>query len=50
MTITEIKELVDKTKDYTKDEMYNVSTHLKFFDRVNYVAWVEKLLGIKLAL
>jgi hypothetical protein len=50
MTINEIKELVENTKGLTKDEMYNVSTHLKFFDRVNYVAWVNKLLGIKLAL
>ena len=50
MTINEIKELVDKTKGLTKDEMYNVSTHLRFFDRVNYVAWVNKLLGIKLSL
>ena len=50
MTINEIKELVENTKELTKDEMYNVSTHLKFFDRVNYVAWVDKLLGIKLPL
>ena len=50
MTINEIKELVENTKELTKDEMYNVSTHLKFFDRVNYVAWVDKLLGIKLSL
>lgn len=49
MTILQIKELIEKTKDSTKDEMYNVSTHLKFFDRVNYVIWVEKLLGIKLS-
>jgi len=44
MTISEIKELVENTKELTKDEMYNVSTHLKFFDRVNYVAWIEKLI------
>jgi len=50
MSIPEVKELVDKTKDLSKDQMQNVSTHLKFFDRVNYVAWVEKLLGIKLYL
>ena len=50
MTINEIKELVENTKELTKDEMYNVSTYLKFFDRVNYVAWVDKLLGIKLSL
>ena len=50
MTINEIKELVKNTKELTKDEMYNLSTHLKFFDRVNYVAWVDKLLGIKLSL
>lgn len=50
MTIPEIKELVDETKDLTQDQMQNVSTHLHFFDRVNYVAWVEKLLGIKLYL
>jgi hypothetical protein len=50
MTINEIKELVEKTKHLNKEEMYNVSTHLKFFDRVNYVAWVNKLLGIQLAL
>ena len=48
--INEIKELIENTKELTKDEMYNVSTHLKFFDRVNYVAWVDKLLGIKLSL
>ena len=50
MTINEIKELVEKTKHLNEEEMYNVSTHLKFFDRVNYVAWVNKLLGIQLAL
>ena len=50
MTINKIKELVENTKELTKDEMYNVSTHLKFFDRVNYVAWVDELLGIKLPL
>jgi len=50
MTINEIKELVEKTKHLNNDEMYNVSTHLKFFDRVNYVAWVNKLLGVQLAL
>ena len=50
MTINEIKELVEKTKHLNEEEMYNVSTHLKLFDRVNYVAWVNKLLGIQLAL
>ena len=50
MTIPEIKELVNETKDLTQEEMQNVSTHLHFFDRVNYVAWVEKLIGIKLHL
>ena len=50
MSISEIKELVDETKDLTQDQMQNVSTHLHFFDRVNYVAWVEKLLWIKLYL
>jgi hypothetical protein len=50
MTIIQIKELVEDTKHLKKDEMYNVSAHLKFFDRVNYVAWVNELLGIKLGL
>jgi len=50
MTIPEVKKLVEKTKDLSKEEMYNVSTHLKFYDRVNYVAWVKKLLNIDLAL
>jgi hypothetical protein len=49
MTIPEIKELVEKCEDFTKDEIYNISTHLRFFDRVNYVIWVEKLLNIKIA-
>lgn len=50
MTINEIKQLVEDTKHLTKEEMYNVSTHLHFFDRVNYVAWVNKLLDISLPL
>ncbi len=50
MTINEIKVMVNDTKHLTKEEMYNVSTNLKFFDRVHYVAWVEKLLGISLPL
>ncbi len=50
MTINQIKELVEKTKHLNKEEMYNISTHLTFFDRVNYVAWVNKLLGIQLAI
>lgn len=50
MTINEIKQLVEDTKHLTKEEMYNVSTHLHFFDMVNYVAWVNKLLDISLPL
>lgn len=50
MTIEEVKELVLKTKHLTKDEMYNISTGLSFFDRVNYVLWVDKLLNIKLSI
>jgi hypothetical protein len=50
MTIPEIKKLVEKSKGLSKEEMYNVSTHLRFFDRVNYVAWVKKLLNVDLAL
>lgn len=50
MTINEIKKLVENTKHLNKEETYNVNTHLKLFDRVNYMAWVNKLLGIKLAL
>jgi hypothetical protein len=50
MTIPEIKQLIEKTKCLTKEEMYNVSKGLNFFDRVNYVVWVDKLIGVKLPL
>ena len=50
MTIQEVKELVDKVKNYPKNEIFNISTHLSFFDRVNFVMWLEKLHNIKIAI
>ena len=50
MTIKEIKELVEETKGLTKNEIYNISTHLPIFDACNYALWMDKLHNIKVSL
>lgn len=49
MTAKEIIKLVVKTRHYTKQEMLEFTDTLPFFDAINYLIWVNKLLGIEIS-
>jgi hypothetical protein len=50
MTVKEIIKLVTKTRHYTKEQMLELTDTLLFFDAINYLILVKKLLDIELSL
>lgn len=50
MTAKEIIKLVAKTRHYSKQQMLEFTDTLPFFDAINYLVWVEKLLGIEISI
>lgn len=50
MTIKEVQELVELTKECTQQEMRNVASNLSIFDCCNYVLWMQKLHKIKISI
>lgn len=49
MTTKEIIKLVAKTKHYSKKQMLEFTDTLPFFDALNYLLWVNKLLDIEIS-
>jgi len=50
MTVKEIIKLVAKTRRYSQQEMLELTDSLPFFDAINYLIWVNKLLGIEISI
>jgi len=52
MTTKEIIKLVAKTrtKRYTKTKILELTDRLSFFDAIDYLLWVNKLLKIEISL
>jgi hypothetical protein len=50
LTVKEIIKLVVNTRHYSKEQMLELTDTLYFFDAVNYLIWVKKLLDIDVSL
>lgn len=50
MTIEDIKILIEKTSDNSKEDLRKIALGLPIFDSCNFILWMKKLRGIEISI